>query len=408
MNNDQKILRELAAVYAGFAFDYANDEKEKLHRAVNDLRMIRPVVTIEELPWSEMDIDHELTLRCDDPDLRKAEWHLRTCIFKCRHFRADLLLDKFYPVSKIILSTGCGVDIDEKTIGEQKIGGVVSHEYHDQMPEPEDLRKFHNPVISYDEKSTLRFYDKIADAIGDVLPVKLVGAQADYSIWDWIAMLHGVENMFLDLKQRPEFMHEAADTFMRIIMSEIKQYEELNLLEPDLKYIHCTPATASDLPASEDGKVRAKNVWGRASAQIFCDVSPAMHEVFDTNYMVQLLKPFGLNYYGCCEPLHNKISIIEKIPNLRKISITPWADKVKSAELINKKYVFSAKPNPAFVALKNFSRDAAEKELRLILDACKTNGCSLDITLKDISTVSGNPYNIIEWERLVMGMVNSL
>ena len=405
MNQDQRILRGLAEIYAGFAFDDINKEKEKLHRAVNDLQMIRPVVTIKEIPWNEMDIDGELKLECEDPDFRGAEWFFRASIFECRHFRADFLLETFYPVSKIIQSTGYGVATNEDILGERRIGGVVSHKYHDQIPEWTDLEKFKEPVITYDEKNTQRIFDKIANTIGDILPVKLTGKQVSFSIWDQIARLHGVENMLIDLMDRPDFMHKAAEILLNLYISEIKQYEELNLLEPNLKYIHCTPATVSDLTVTDNRKITAKDVWGRASAQILCDVSPEMHDEFDIYYMVQLLKPFGLNYYGCCEPLHKKIHIVEKIPNLRKISITPWADKAESAELINSRYVYSAKSNPAFVAMKSFSRDGAEKELKDIIHACKTNRCNLELTLKDISTVSGNPYNIIEWEKLAMSMV---
>jgi hypothetical protein len=39
----------------------------------------------------------------------------------------------------------------------------------------------------------------------------------------------------------------------------------------------------------------------------------------------------GLNYYGCCEPLHNKMDILAKVPRLRKISISPWCDVARAA-----------------------------------------------------------------------------
>ena len=62
MNNDVKILRELAARYAVAANDDRNNERKLLHKAVNDLHMIRPVVLIDELPWNELNGEGELTL----------------------------------------------------------------------------------------------------------------------------------------------------------------------------------------------------------------------------------------------------------------------------------------------------------------------------------------------------------
>ena len=90
---------------------------------------------------------------------------------------------------------------------------------------------------------------------------------------------------------------------------------------------------------------------------MFSEVSPEMHEEFDTTPMKPLLERYGLVYYGCCEPLHNKIDIVRKIRNVRKISISPWANKEMAAAKIHGDYVFSAKPNPAYVAMGSF--DAA-------------------------------------------------
>ena len=99
------------------------------------------------------------------------------------------------------------------------------------------------------------------------------------------------------------------------------------------------------------------------------------------------------------------MDIVEKIPNLRKVSITPWADVNVAAESIGKKYVLAAKPNPASVAVGALDKDNLKKEISGILNACAKNGCSCDLVLKDISTCCGRPQNIFEWEHIVMEMV---
>ena len=70
MRTDRDILRELVSQYAEFAYSAKNAEKLRLHRAVNDLSMIRPIVLIDEIPWHEMELEQELTLQCSDPDFR--------------------------------------------------------------------------------------------------------------------------------------------------------------------------------------------------------------------------------------------------------------------------------------------------------------------------------------------------
>jgi hypothetical protein len=58
------------------------------------------------------------------------------------------------------------------------------------------------------------------------------------------------------------------------------------------------------------------------------------------------MKRYGLNYYGCCEPLDRKIDILEKIPNLRKISMSPWVDLERATRNVGREYAVSWKPNP--------------------------------------------------------------
>jgi hypothetical protein len=74
-----------------------------------------------------------------------------------------------------------------------------------------------------------------------------------------------------------------------------------------------------------------------------------MHEEMDIEYQKRIMEPFGLVYYGCCEPLDRKIDIVKKLPHLRKVSVTPWADINVAAEAIGGDYVVSIKPNPANV-----------------------------------------------------------
>ena len=57
---DRQILRELAARYYEAAKNDRNSERVLLYKRVNDLKMIRPVVITDEIPWHEMNINGEL------------------------------------------------------------------------------------------------------------------------------------------------------------------------------------------------------------------------------------------------------------------------------------------------------------------------------------------------------------
>ena len=127
--SDKIILRGLASRYAEFARSDENREKIRLHRAVNDLEMIRPIVLIDELPWEEMEIEDELALQCEDEDYRRVEQELRRSLYKRKHMPADLALPDYIGVEKVIYSTGIGVEVEEERLGKNN-GGISSHKYH--------------------------------------------------------------------------------------------------------------------------------------------------------------------------------------------------------------------------------------------------------------------------------------
>ncbi|MCI8501416.1 MAG: hypothetical protein HFJ85_04170 [Oscillospiraceae bacterium] len=410
MNNDVKILRELAGRYAIAANDDRNYERRLLHKAVNDLHMIRPVVLIDELPWNELNGEGELTLHCEDPFLRTVEQKLRQTLYKWNHFPADMIVTPYFGIDKVIHTTGNGVAIVENTIHADETNHIVSHEFVDQMEDESFLERLHNETISYDKEETERRYNLAANIIGDIIPVKIIGTPWVFdTCWDDIAEWHGVTNLLMDLAMRPEFMHAVASKLTDIYLDKVRQYEELNLFEGFQPYLHSTSAYSDDLPSKEfDGiGFQAKDVWGRGAAQVFSSVSPAMREEFDITYMKKAMAPFGLVYYGCCEPLHNMIDIVEQIPNLRKITVTPWADVDIAAENIGKKYVIAHKPSPSNLAVDQLDEEVVRKELTRAIDACYRNGCSFDMVLKDISTVNYNPQNLVKWEKIAMELVQN-
>ena len=116
MNRDKQILRELINQYSLIALDDHQKKMYELHASVNDLHPIRPVVLLHELPWHELNVDGSLTLQCEDEDLRRVEQQLRRTIFQWKHFPADMMVQPYLSVEKVIHSTGIGVEIKEESV----------------------------------------------------------------------------------------------------------------------------------------------------------------------------------------------------------------------------------------------------------------------------------------------------
>lgn len=406
---EEQILRTLTAQYAECAADPKNLKALNLHRSVNDLKQVRPIVLIDEVPWNEMNHDGSLTLKCENPTLRRYEGILRRKLYQWKYFPADMVLEPYIGVRKKIHSTGIGVEIQEEIRVTEAENHVVSHKYHSQFETEEDLLKLHSPVIEYDESGTEEEFEKIGEVVGDLIPVKKVGEATGYGLgcksWDIIASCMDLDTLLYNLIDEPEYMHALAEKLADIFIDTIHQYERLNLLDADALYVHSTAATISGLEPVDREHVKAGNVWGRGLAQILSTVSPEMHEEFDITYMKKAMAPFGAVYYGCCEPLDKKIDILRQIPHLRKISISPWADINVAAEAIEKEYVASVKPNPANVAFGLLDEQLIRSELQTIINACDRHGCAYEIVLKDISTVKHHPENLMKWEKIAMELV---
>jgi len=159
-------------------------------------------------------------------------------------------------------------------------------------------------------------------------------------------------------------------------------------------------------PAPDTDGVKRFQLWHFASAQEFALVSPQMHDEFLLQYQIPIAARFGLTAYGCCEDLTNKIDILRQIPNLRRIAATPWADVPKFAEQVGTDYVISWRPSPANMICTGFDPDRVRKITREALTASR--GLHIDITLKDIQTVEGEPQRLAEWVRTTKEVIEEV
>jgi hypothetical protein len=107
-------------------------------------------------------------------------------------------------------------------------------------------------------------------------------------------------------------------------------------------------------------------------------------------------------YYGCCDPLDGKMDQVRMIPNVRKVSMSPWANQERGAAEIGGDYVYSRKPSPALLAMDHFDPDQIRADLVATREICDKYGCPLEFILKDISTVRYEPERLFEWARIAV------
>ena len=398
---DKQIIRELAKR----SMEQATSERQlavnKRMQDTNDLKLVRPPVMLNEIPWYQMDIDGDLVCQCQDPRAREVEGHLRRYLYMCKYFRADNILEPYFRVNRHFEVTPSGWEVQEEIRRTDDTNYIISHHYIDVLETEEAVEAFRMPELSLDPQKDEEAVNYYSDLLGDSMPVKLCGMSYLYFMpWDLIVRLRGMEPVIFDFYDRPEHLHVIMEKMCAAKQAELDFIEQNNLINSLPYELHCTPGLISGLADSG-----LKATWFRGAAQGFSTVSPAMHEEFEINYVKPIAQRFAYTYYGCCEPLDNKLDVIRKIPNLRKVGCSPWANVEKMAEQLGGDFVLSRKPNPAHVAHRTDPAEIREEIEETVKLAIKY-GCPLDITLKDISTVSHRPENLIVWSQAVSDVLD--
>ncbi|MCK5153187.1 MAG: hypothetical protein KAQ93_02420 [Spirochaetales bacterium] len=411
LNKTEKdILKKLGEEIAEISADPVNKTRAGLWRNLNDLKSDRPMIWINEIPWHEMNYNDELTLKTEHPWARSLEEKLKREIYQWRHMPGDMIVNDYIECPLVIHSTDFGIVEDVDIAITDSDNDVVSRHYNIQIKDMDDLEKIQMPKITHLEKATNHHYDAMKDIFDGVISVKKVGqSHIWFTPWDFLIRWWGVQEAMMDLVLRPDMVHAFVDRMVDAWMVELDQFVEGNLLALDNNNTRIGSGGyghISDLPGDnfDPDYVKPENMWGCSNAQIFSEVSPAMQWDFAIEHAQRWLSRWGHTYYGCCEPLHNKIHLLRKIPNLRKLSVSPWCNSDKIINEVGADYVMSRKPNPAVFIESNWSTEQSEKNLRDFLD--KTEGqCHVELIMKDISTVSHEPQRLWEWETMASRIV---
>ena len=406
---DIAVIRELAKQVAEIAALPIQEEKRELWRKHNGLKPERPMVMIDQVCWNEMNINDELTMQCEDKESRPYERQMRMALFQWKHFPVDMVIEPFIKVRKAVNDTGFGLKVEDEVAVGDKSNAVQGHLYSNLLENDEDIEKIKTPVITHDEAETERRLSFATDLFGDTIELKPWSFVPYLGIWDVITTWMGAQSVMMAVMDRPEFMHRVADKMSKAYLHKLDQMEELRVLGDTQGTIHCAGAYTDELPAEgyDPEKPRTQDRWMFGLAQILGSVSPDMYDEFEITYAKPICERFGLVYYGCCEPLHAKMDQVRKLPNVRKVSMSPWADEERGAAELSGDYVYSRKPNPALLATTSFNGDAIREDLTKTRDICDKNGCPLELIQKDISTVCYEPQRLFEWAKIAMEIVKN-
>ena len=403
-------LREVASRVAELAADPVQDVKRDLWRRHNSLERTRPLIFVRAFAWREV-VSPSLEHVCSDPLYAAMEDALLQLEFR-GSTGDDYVVEPFFMLPAVLAypeerSRRWGPSMSE--VRDHASGAFLTTPC---IESEADLDKLVMPVHRIDEKKTAERYERAGEAIGDILPVAIdrFPFYKDFTadISTDLAKLRGLEQIMLDMYDNPGLLHRLA-AFLRDAVIKVQDEAEA---AGDLRMIDSSnqaQAYANELadPTDYSSPAKPNQLWGFLAAQEFALISPEMHQEFLLQYQIPLMERFGLSAYGCCEDLTEKIGLLKKVKNLRRIAVTPWADDRRCAEQIGGEYVLSWRPSPAEMISRGIDADYVRKTVQAADEIFAANGCIYDITLKDVHRVGGDPANVRRWVTLVRESLGS-
>jgi hypothetical protein len=396
---ERAYLRELAKKQAEYAALPIMEQRKQMWYDLNDAHPgARPPVVIET--WTfDRDFLPESVFQCTSPEGRYIETQLLRNIRNHELINDDKVIPDTFDIGWFIQEDEFGVEIEREDIPDSD-GVVTGFRFHHPISDLEnDLSILKPSTFQVDRQKTLTWQEYLADLFGGYLPVEIrTGCHTSTMLTHRVIELMGMQAFFTAILDQPEAVHRLMAYLRDNALSRMRWLESEGLLRLNngnqdsfgSSYNFTTRLPQDDL---DGGPVRLADFWGCSNSQETVGISPAMFREFCFPYYREVCEPFGLLYYGCCEPVHSFWNEISQLPHLKKVSISPWSDQEFMGEALRgTEIVFSRKPDPNFLSVdERLDESAWADHIRETLAA--THGVFVEFIVRDVYTLHGDVNN---------------
>jgi hypothetical protein len=391
---ERAYLRELARKQAEYAALPVMAERAARWRAHNACRPGRPMVVIELNTFLR---DFMVPLRTTSPEAQQIERSLLYWIRNHELVDDDKVVPDVFAVNTHIEFRLCGLDLQADRASDEQ-GRSIG--YHFDQP-IRDLRADWDVVQPStwraDREATAQEMAIAEDVLGDILPVVEQNRSLDWGgMLSWRALrLMSMEGMLTALMDTPDEFHRLM-AFLRDDLLAYMRWQEAEGLLTLNNGNHYAGAGSygytDELPApGYDGRVRLCDRWHNLNSQETVGVSPRMFAEFYAPYYHDIARVAGLVYFGCCEPVDKLWDpSLRTMPNLRKVSISPWCDQAYMGEALRgEKVIYSRKPMPQFLGVGNtWDEEGFAAHVAETLTAAR--GCTVEFIYRDVYALGGD------------------
>ena len=395
--HDRQILRDLGSRNLEIANDPVMEDRRRLWKKHAARQGERPMILAETsgvlcemMPASRLQCHEEWARGIDVRNIMQFE-----------DVRDDFVLEPFINCPWKTTVSDYGINVEKHRADNH--GQLGSYAWDPPVKDLQtDLDRLHPRTFSVDREGTFAWQQFMDEVFGGILPTRIRGSHFWSLGLTWAAIdLVGMENLMLFMYDDPEGLHRLMQFLHddHVVFVTWLEREGLLTLNNENDYIGSGGIGYTDeLPQADyqDGDpARLKDLWVLSESQETVGVGPDLFAEFVFPYQISLAERFGLTYYGCCEPVHNRWHVIKQIPNLRRVSISPWCDQAFMAEALGNEIIFCRKPSPTLVSTENFDEEAIKADIRNTLSAARN--CTVELAMKDVHTLANQPPRLGRW-----------
>ncbi|MCP4749941.1 MAG: hypothetical protein GY866_03520 [Proteobacteria bacterium] len=401
--HDIDILRGLAEKKAEIAQSAVNLERKKLWYAFDEGTGGRPMILAEAGgTWNE--VFPNGYLKCEDGWAKGIEAGLTIEIYQYEELKDDHVVEPYHNVGWLAQASDYGVQpVEHSTDSHHKL---TSKTWDPPIVDLDgDFHKLKPRTYAVDRDNTFMMKEILERLFDGILKVRLRGLFGGLpwtmGMTENAMKLHGLENMMMSTLTDPEGLHRLMRFLCdeHIAHAEWMEKEGLLTLNNENDYMGSgSMGYTRDLPRngrSDQDPVRMQDIWVLVESQETVGIGPRQFEEIFFPYQLEIAERFGKCYYGCCEPVDNRYHILKRIPNLERISVSPWADEEFMADALGSDIVYSRKVNPAYISPPGLNEDLLRNEIRKTLETAK--GCRVELVMKDVHTLNNERERLARW-----------
>jgi len=404
MNNDIRILRDLAKKQMEIASSQQMatlKEDWRLHGAFDPAS--RPMILIETPTFAE-DVISPL-MRCECDTARKLERELLLGVVNNTLFGDDTVVKDYLPVTLHRHFTQFGIGVKRENADDGSGGEGLGYRYLTPIIDLEqDFHKLGKTRYGIDRKSTQCEIDFKNEILDGILPARLSGFHLYSGMTMDIVQMMKMEDMFTAMYDYPDLFHKMMSMLTDDYLAYFDLLEREDALLPTNDECHLSQGSYcynNELPVSGTG-LKTSDIWGYMDSQETSGVSPDMFAEFIAPYYRRVVARYGLLSYGCCEAVDPVWDcFLSKLDNLRKVSVSPWANEELMGErLRGNRIVYMRKPSPNLLGVGVcLDEDAVTAHISKTIAAAR--GCSLELIQRDVYRINNTPGKVRRYVELI-------